>query len=85
MPVQQRTDFEVASIKPSLPRGGFIGCRFYPGGRVVISHSTLRMLIEYAFDVQPFQVSGGPAWMRDYEYRYEIEARPASTSKSSEV
>jgi bla regulator protein BlaR1 len=41
------------------------------------------MLIEFAFDVQPFQVSGGPAWMR--EYRYEIEARPPSTSKSSQA
>jgi uncharacterized protein (TIGR03435 family) len=84
MPVQQRGEFEVASVKPSGPQG-MIGWLVYPGGRVVIGHSTLQMLIEYAFDVQPFQVSGGPAWMRDYQYRYEIEARPPSTSKSSKA
>jgi uncharacterized protein (TIGR03435 family) len=84
MPVQQRAEFEVASVKPSGPRG-MIGWLVYPGGRVVIGHSTLQMLIEYSFDVQPFQVSGGPAWMRDYQYRYEIEARSPSTSKSSKA
>jgi hypothetical protein len=31
----KRAEFEVASVKPSEPlRGGFIGCRVYPGGRV---------------------------------------------------
>ena len=87
VPAQQRAEFEVASVKPTDPksRGGFIGCRTYPGGRVAISHYTLAMLIEWAFDVQPFQVSGGPAWMRDYQYRYEIEAVPPSTSKSSKA
>jgi uncharacterized protein (TIGR03435 family) len=83
-PVPQRAEFEVASIKPSGPQG-FIGWHVYPGGRVVIGHSTLEMLIEYAFDVQAFQVSGGPAWTRDYQYRYEIEALAPSTSKSSKA
>src|SRR5262249_40516388 len=39
----------------------------------------------FVFDVQTFQVSGGPDWMRDYQYRYEIEDRPPSTSKSSKA
>ena len=78
-------EFEVASVKPSLPSGGHIGWLVYPGGRVSISHSTLLMLIQCAFDVQPFQVSGGPSWMRDYQYRYEIEALPPPTSQSSKL
>jgi uncharacterized protein (TIGR03435 family) len=85
MPVPQRAEFEVASVKPSGSRGGHIGCLVYPGGRVMIGHSTLAMLIEFAFDVQPFQISGGPAWMHDYQYRYEIEAVPPATSKSSKA
>lgn len=85
MPAQQRAEFEVASIKPSPPSGGHIGWFVYPGGRVSISHLTLRMLIECAFDVQPFQVSGGPAWTGDLQYRYEIAALPPSTSKSSKA
>lgn len=83
MPVQQRAEFEVASVKPSGSSSGMIGWQVYPGGRVVIGNSTLQMLIEYAFDVPPFQISGGPAWMRDHQYRYEIKARPQSTSKSA--
>ncbi len=85
-PVQQRAEFEVASVKPtgSSP-GGHIGAYVYPGGRVSISHYTLAMLIEEAFDVRPFQISGGPAWMRDFQYRYEIEAVPPSASESSKA
>jgi uncharacterized protein (TIGR03435 family) len=85
MPVQQRAEFEVASVKPSGSARGMIGYQVYPGGRVVMGNSTLELLIEFAFDVQPFQVSGGPAWMRDYQSRYDIEARPPSTSKSSQA
>ncbi len=85
MPVQQRAEFEVASIKPSGSSRGMIGWHVDPGGRVVIENSTLQMLIQFAFDVQPFQVSGGPAWMRDHQYRYEIEARPPSNSTSSKA
>lgn len=84
-PVRQRAEFEVASVKPSQSRRGSIGAHVYPGGRVVFGNSTLELLIEYAFDVQPFQISGGPAWMRDFQCRYEIEARSPSTSKSSEA
>jgi uncharacterized protein (TIGR03435 family) len=39
------------------------------------------MLIEYAFGVQQFQISGGPPWIHDD--RFNIEAIPPSTSKSS--
>jgi uncharacterized protein (TIGR03435 family) len=52
---------------------------------VVIGHSTLELLVQFAFDVEPFQISGGPDWMRDNHERYEIEARPSSTSKSSNL
>jgi uncharacterized protein (TIGR03435 family) len=83
MPVHQLPEFEIASVKPSLSPRGHIGWLVYPGGRVSISHATLRMLIECAFDVQPFQISGGPPWLRDYQCRYEIEALPPSTSQSS--
>ena len=84
-PERQRAEFEVASVKPSESRRGSIGAHVYPGGRVVFENSTLELLIEYAFDVQPFQVSGGPAWTRDFQYRYEIEARPPSNSESSKA
>ena len=57
--------FEVASIKPSQPAsldrpmGGF---RTSGGGRLNTLNTSLRMLIEFAYDVKDFQISGGPGW-----------------------
>jgi uncharacterized protein (TIGR03435 family) len=72
--------FEVASIKPSPP-AGHLGYLTYPWGRVNFGHCTLEMLIEFAFDAQPFQISGGPGWIRTE--RYEIDARVPANSESS--
>lgn len=72
--------FEVASVKPSTTRE-IGGVYTYPGGRVAFHGCTLHYLIEQAFNVQPFQVSGGPGWMQDE--RYDIEAKPSASSKSS--
>jgi uncharacterized protein (TIGR03435 family) len=81
---QNLPEFEVASLKPSNPkRSGGVGWLTYPGGRVVIGHSTLEMLIEFAFDVHAFQISGGPGWINDDQY--DIEARAPATSKSSKA
>ncbi|HEY3453998.1 MAG TPA: TIGR03435 family protein [Bryobacteraceae bacterium] len=72
--------FEVASVKRSTTRE-LGGVYTYPGGRVAFHGCTLHYLIEQAFKVQPFQVSGGPGWMQDE--RYDIEAKPSASSKSS--
>jgi uncharacterized protein (TIGR03435 family) len=53
--------FEVATIRPSGPQDKFIGMWTYPGGRVTASNETLRKLLQDAFDLQDFQISGGPA------------------------
>lgn len=44
---------------------------------------TLEKLIEEAFSVQPFQVSGGPRWI--LEERYDIVAKPPASSESSKA
>lgn len=75
--------FEVASVKPSNPQGGPTGLFTYPGGRIVASNCLLEYLIEQAFDVRSFQVSGGPGWMNDD--RFDIEARPPASSESSKA
>src|SRR5690349_10887546 len=73
--------FEVASVKPTSETTRTIGMYTYPGGRIKCERLTLQVLIEEAFDVQPFQVSGGPGWVR--EERYDIDARPPASSKAS--
>jgi uncharacterized protein (TIGR03435 family) len=76
-----QVEFEVASVKPTNPRGGMVGCLTYPGGRVFCGASTLGMLLEVAFHVQRFQISGGPDWIN--AARYDIDARPSASSKSA--
>ncbi|HEY4089861.1 MAG TPA: TIGR03435 family protein, partial [Bryobacteraceae bacterium] len=81
-PAPNSPAFEVASIKPSPP-AGHLGYLTYPGGRVNFGHCTLEMLITYAFDIQKFQISGGPDWIRTE--RYEIDARVPANSESSKA
>jgi uncharacterized protein (TIGR03435 family) len=75
--------FEVASIKPSAPdqRGMRIGNS--PGGTLNISNLPLKELIMFAWSVQPFQISGGPAWINSA--RYDISAKPDHKPKEDEV
>ena len=71
----QRPAFEVASIKPSPPPStpGMmrIGMQRAPG-RVTYSGMSLKLLIQNAFRVKNYQISG-PAWL-DSE-RFEIVAK----------
>jgi uncharacterized protein (TIGR03435 family) len=73
--------FEVASVKLSTPQERIIGLFTYPGGRITATNYTLEMLIEEAYSVQPFQISGGPRWIGDA--RYSLEAKPPASAKSS--
>jgi uncharacterized protein (TIGR03435 family) len=75
--------FEVASVKPTSPQQRIIGMFTWPGGRITVTLYTLRMLIQDAFEVQEFQIAGGPRWIN--EDRYDIEARPPASSKSSKA
>ena len=74
--------FEVASIKPSDPDSR--GMRFHhtPGNGLSATGVTLKTLIEFAYDVQDFQISGGPRWFRTD--RYDILAKPERPEKSTD-
>ena len=60
--------FEVASIKPSDPNERRIGIGVRPGGMVNMTGVTLKLLIQQAYNVQDFQVSGAPAWAGTERY-----------------
>jgi uncharacterized protein (TIGR03435 family) len=70
-------EFEVASVKPAGTRE-LGGIHNYAGGRIEFRGCTLQYLIQQAFDVQPFQVSGGPGWMQTE--RFDIDAKPPESS-----
>lgn len=81
---EPQSTFEVASIKPSdlgkpypLGRGLFT----FSGGRIVASQVRLDYLLQEAFDVYPFQISGAPDWT--HADRFDIEAKPPASSQSS--
>ena len=56
--------FEAASVKPSDPKaapGG--GIRRQPGGRFNTFNTPLRQLIIFAYQIQGYQLVGGPDWI----------------------
>ena len=64
--------FEVASIKPSAPDAAGMYMRPQPGG-LRLEGATLKNLIEYAYAVRGFAISGGPAWANSD--RFDVDAR----------
>jgi bla regulator protein blaR1 len=66
--------FEVASIKPSDPSAGHnVQVQMAPGGRFVAKNLSIKMLIQQAYDVRDFQITGGPGWIGSE--RYDIVAK----------
>jgi uncharacterized protein (TIGR03435 family) len=74
--------FEVASIKPSDPNERRIGIGMRPGGMVNMTGVNLRLLIQQAYDVRDFQVSGAPAWAGTD--RYDIIAKAGDSVENSD-
>jgi len=65
--------FELASIKRSSAESGSY-LRYLPGGRLS-AMSWIKQLVQLAYDVPDYQVTGGPGWLTTD--RYEIEAKAA--------
>lgn len=75
--------FESASVKPSASDAGPTHIALPPGGRVDIANMTLKEMIVNAYDVQPFQVTGGPAWLD--AVHYDVSAKAGDGAKRAEV
>jgi uncharacterized protein (TIGR03435 family) len=73
--------FEVVSIRPQTaprpPRGVSAPDRFTD------ADTTLRDLIEYAYDLTPAQVVGGPEWIASS--RFAVDAKAAGTPSRAEM
>ena len=79
--------FEVASIKPADPdaRGSSSNSdrRF-----VTIKNWTLKRLVQRAFGVEDYQVSGGPNWLDSYRFNISAkvdEAEPELKGKEGQA
>jgi bla regulator protein blaR1 len=65
---QMSDTFEVASIKLGDPMNPGTSFRLRPGGSVEIDGASLKSLIEYAYDLRDFQLSGANGWMNSERY-----------------
>lgn len=73
--------FEVATIKPSDPNAaGMVGFLSYPGGRILLGHSTVKVMMYFAYDIPDSRITGGPDWVG--KNLYEITAVPPDSSES---
>ena len=81
--------FEVASVKPNKSGEGFIRFGLQPGGRFTAQNVPARELIRFAYNVQPFQIEGGPNWLNsdrfDVTAKAEGELPPTGPGQSGPV
>lgn len=77
--------FEVASIKPSAPGGRGMQMMMAPGGRFTAKNVTIRVLIQQAYNVRDFQISGGPSWLTSEHYDLAAKAEGEEQIKPEQL
>ncbi len=65
--------FEVASVKANKSGEQFIRFGIQAGGRFTVTNAPLRELIRVAYQIQNFQITGGPGWITSD--RFDIVAK----------
>jgi uncharacterized protein (TIGR03435 family) len=78
-----RPVFEVASIKRNVSGSDGASVRVQPGGRLSVTNNSLRNIIRNAYNVQNFQIVGGPDWINDI--RWDILAKAESEAPTPEL
>jgi len=73
--------FEVASVKPNTSGDLRASMGVQPGGRFNATNVAARTLVSYAYQLQEYQVLGGPSWL-DSD-RFDIIARAAENQPLS--
>ena len=69
-------EFEVASIKPTATKDGSFTFDFPPGGRFTGRNLTLQNLLRIAYELENYQISGGPSWINSAGF--DIQAKAAT-------
>ncbi len=85
---QAGLEFDAASIKPAAVDAKGFPAQIKP--RAVNPQrfralSQAESLIEWAYDIRDFQITGGPVWIRDGSVRFDIEATAAKPSSEPEM
>jgi len=69
--------FEAATVRPAAPQHS-MGAHVYPGGRVVMTHYNLKTLIQVAFGIPYWSISGGEPWAANDEF--DVEGKPPASA-----
>jgi len=77
---QKPLAFEVASVKPNTSgvNGGRLGG---PASKFAAVNWTVRGLIEWAYQVQSFQIDGGPSWINSDHFDIATTAADSGSSQ----
>jgi uncharacterized protein (TIGR03435 family) len=78
----QAPGFEVVSVKPSPPDSRGSQTTYDPG-RLIAHGVNLKQLVEWAYQVTPVQVSGGPGWV-DAKF-FDVEAQAEGAYSKEEL
>lgn len=81
----QPPSFAVASVRAHDPNDIKDTDNFqpYPGGRFTATNCSLWMLIHYAFQVQPYQITRAPGWIKSEHY--DVDAKPAEAHPTDDI
>src|SRR4249919_838527 len=77
---QTPSQFEVVSIKPNASDDHRVSLYIAPGGAFKATGATVKILIQQAYGIKDFQISGGPGWLGTE--RYDVDAKtPGATAE----
>ena len=82
-PADDRPAFEVASIRRNVSVSDSASVRAQPGGRLTVTNNSLRNIIRNAYNVQNFQIVGGPGWIESD--RWDIVAKAADDAPPQQL
>lgn len=74
--------FDVASIKPSDPAARRMSVDAMSGGKLTARSVSLSWLVQFAWHLESYQLSGGPGWMSTS--RYDVIARAEDPSAGND-
>lgn len=69
--------FEAATVRPAAPEHS-MSAHIYPGGRLLMTHYTLKTLIQVAFEIPYWGISGGEPWAANDEF--DVEGKPPASA-----
>src|SRR5579862_1473912 len=72
-PAPDTLSFEVASVKQNKSGDERALMMMQPGGRLIATNLPLRVVIRFAYQLQDFQLVGGPDWIASE--RFDIAAK----------